>query len=98
MTLLKQACKMLGVDETRVISHRIDDLEACLFLVVDNGIAGCPKYSVPLSDLGKQAEPVSIKDELSKKKVPELRKIAKASNIKGYSRMGKPELIKALNA
>ena len=48
------ACAALGLDAGRVVSSRV--YPDRVGLVVDNGIAGCPKYSVPLSDL-VQPEP-----------------------------------------
>lgn len=98
MTALKKACSLLGVEESRVMKHRIDEIEGRLIVIVNNGVAGCPKYSISLSDIDEQPEPVSVEDELSQLKVGELRAMAKASNIDGYSRMKKADLIKALNA
>lgn len=48
---LALACAYLKVDPARVLSHRVyPDL---IVLVVDNGIAGAPKYTVPLSTLAQ---------------------------------------------
>ncbi len=46
---LDRACKHLGVNKGDVINPRIqgDDY----VLLVDKGIAGCPKYYIPLSKL-----------------------------------------------
>ena len=46
---LKAACEHLKVEGTAVLSHRVTDEE--IILVVDKGIAGCPKYRLPLSAL-----------------------------------------------
>ena len=48
---LAAACKLLGVDESAVLSHRV--YEDHIALVVDKGIAGCPKYVVKLDELPK---------------------------------------------
>ncbi len=46
---LDRACKYLGVDKGKVINPRVqgDDY----VLIVDKGIAGGPKYYIPLSKL-----------------------------------------------
>ena len=54
MDALLSACRLLGVDPDRVIKFRLEGDEAVV--IVDNGIKGCPKYRVPLSDL---PEPVT---------------------------------------
>lgn len=53
--VLERACAKLGVSPEQVLKHRLEG--DSLVLVVDNGIAGCPKFTIPLSDLPEpQAE------------------------------------------
>ena len=56
---LDRAVEYLGVDKGSVIKHRVqgDDY----IVIVDKGIAGCPKYYIPLSQL---QEPEASPDEL----------------------------------
>ena len=56
---LDRAVEYLGVDKGSVIKHRVqgDDY----IVIVDKGIAGCPKYYIPLSQL---QEPEAPPDEL----------------------------------
>jgi pyruvate/2-oxoglutarate dehydrogenase complex dihydrolipoamide acyltransferase (E2) component len=49
MNYLKAACEKLGCDPECVLTHHV--YEDHIALVVDNGIKGCPKYEVPLSEL-----------------------------------------------
>jgi hypothetical protein len=49
MNYLKLACDYLGENVDAVLSHRI--YEDHIALVIDRGIGGGPKYSVPLSKL-----------------------------------------------
>ena len=55
---LDRACEHLGVDRGSVIKHRVqgDDY----IVIVDNGIKGCPKYYVPLSQLQEPEAPIPI--------------------------------------
>lgn len=55
MDLLKIACAKLGAASDQVLVHRIEDGE--LVLILDRGIAGCPKYYIPLIDLQPEPEP-----------------------------------------
>jgi hypothetical protein len=59
---LDLACEHLGVDRGSVIKHRVqgDDY----IVIVDNGIAGCPKYYIPLSQLQEPQEPEAPPDEM----------------------------------
>jgi hypothetical protein len=43
------ACAYVGADPERVIKRRIEGDQ--VILIVNNGILGCPKYTIPLSDL-----------------------------------------------
>lgn len=47
--LVKRACQIVGADPKRVIKSR--QTGEAVIVIVDNGIKGCPKYIVPLSDL-----------------------------------------------
>ena len=55
---LERACEHLGIDKGSVIKHRVqgDDY----IVIADLGIAGCPKYYIPLSEL---AEPELVLEE-----------------------------------
>ncbi len=72
---LDRACEYLGVDKGNVINPRIqgDDY----VLIVDKGIAGSPKYYIPLSKLN-DIEPESDAYEPNYR---ELQELAKASGI-----------------
>ena len=48
---LAAACKLLDVDVGAVLSYRV--YPEHIALVVDKGIAGCPKYIVKLDELPK---------------------------------------------
>lgn len=54
MDYLAKACEKLNITPERVLSHRITDDE--IVLVVDNGIAGCPKSVVSLSEFDYSAK------------------------------------------
>lgn len=60
---LKAACTYVGATPEQVIVHRVDEAEQVFVLVIDNGIKGCPKYEIPLSELIAVAEPVSAEPE-----------------------------------
>ncbi len=72
---LDRACKYLGVDKGSVINPRVqgDDY----VLIVNKGIAGSPKYYIPLSKLN-ELEPASDAYEPSYR---ELQELAKAFGI-----------------
>lgn len=55
---LERACEHLGIDKGDVIKHRVQGDE--YIVIADLGIAGCPKYHIPLSEL---AEPEPILEE-----------------------------------
>ena len=56
---LDLACKHLGVDKGSVIKHRIQGDNYSV--IVDNGILGCPKYYVPISQLEElRAQPAAL--------------------------------------
>ncbi len=46
---LERACEYLGVDKGDVVKHRAEGAD--YIVIVDKGIAGTPKYRVPLSQL-----------------------------------------------
>lgn len=62
---LKRACAFLEVDPAQVVSSRIDKDAGLVIMVVDMGIKGSPKLSVPISDLPKTARkaPAKKKEE-----------------------------------
>lgn len=99
MTLLKQACQYLGVDEATVVSHGVNELEGHIAIVVDNGIAGSPKYTVPLSKLSEKVEetatPKPETPNYAKMKVSELRALVKDAGG-DPARLKKSELIDIL--
>lgn len=51
MNYLQAACDHLNIEETAVLSHHIG--ADSVSLVVDRGIAGCPKYTLLFSELSK---------------------------------------------
>jgi len=55
MDYIRIACARLGVASDQVLVQRIEGDE--LVLVVDRGIAGCPKYRLPLAGLRPSAPP-----------------------------------------
>ena len=55
MNYLTLACAYLGIAATQVLASAEKETE--IVLVVDNGIAGCPKYTIPLELLHEIDEP-----------------------------------------
>jgi hypothetical protein len=84
---LDLACKYHGVDKGRVIKHRAqigpsgsDDYS----IIVDNGILGCPKYYVPISELDalEIAEPLEgLRPPANEVSYRELQELAKEQGI-----------------
>jgi hypothetical protein len=62
--ILAAACKAVDAKVEQVMSYRV--YEDHIALVVDRGGDGCPKYTVPLSELA-EPEPAP-KEEKSKRK------------------------------
>lgn len=62
MDYLKLACDRLGVEPGKVMTHRV--YEDHIALVVDNGRLGCPKYTIPLSDL-QAPKPVTLPEPVT---------------------------------
>lgn len=64
--ILSEACHKLSIDSTQVKTWRVyrghttlhHDATDYVALVVDKGIKGCPKFIVPLADLGMPEQPV----------------------------------------
>ena len=54
MDYLKLACNNLNIASDKVVSHRV--YEDHIVLVVDNGVSGCPKYTISLTDLSEPEE------------------------------------------
>lgn len=61
MDYLKAVCEKLDVDPERVVKQRVQGDE--FVVIVDNGIAGCPKYVVPLADLTVEPEAIEVESE-----------------------------------
>lgn len=55
MNYLTLACEHLGITAAQVLASAEKETE--IVLVVDNGIAGCPKYRIPLELLHEKVEP-----------------------------------------
>lgn len=55
--LLIMACGKLGLATERVLAYRQTD--TALIFIYDNGIAGCPKYELPLVEL-ETPDPVEV--------------------------------------
>jgi hypothetical protein len=60
---LVRACEYLGVKETAVLASRLNEAEGYISIVIDNGIKGCPKYTIPLDKLPDLPEPDAVKVE-----------------------------------
>ena len=58
MDELKAASEKVGFDVSQVLTWAIRD--DALHVVVDNGIKGCPKYIIPLSELVEAEKPIEI--------------------------------------
>lgn len=56
--LVRIACDMVGTDPARVVKSRVTD--AAVILIVDNGIKGCPKYTVPRPLAVARPAPVEV--------------------------------------
>ena len=84
------ACEYLEVDPDSVVKMRVDLDAQVIHVLVDRGIKGTPKYTIPLEYL-TEGEP-----ELSKLSVRDLKALAKEAEIQGYRQMKKKELIVAL--
>jgi hypothetical protein len=48
---LKAACAYVGATPEQVMVSRVDEANQVFVLVIDNGIKGCPKFEIPLSEL-----------------------------------------------
>lgn len=59
---LKAACEHVGATPEQVMVHRVDEANQVFVLVVDNGIKGCPKFEIPLSEL-TTTKPISAESE-----------------------------------
>ena len=70
-----------------------NSLMVILRLVEENTKTEAKKEEKP----AKKEEKAAVKEDLTKKTVAELREMAKAKDIKGYSTMKKAELVEALN-
>jgi hypothetical protein len=99
---LALACTYLNVSVGQVISHKI--YSDHISLVVDKGIAGCPKYSLSLSGLtSSEPTPTDISEPIQSKgssfdalDTDELRSIAKEVGVKSYWNMKRETLIERL--
>ena len=60
---LVRACQYLDVKEGAVLSFKVYEAEGYITLVIDNGIKGCPKYTIPLDELPDLPEPDAVKAE-----------------------------------
>ena len=53
--ILDAACEYVSCTAGQVLKYRVED--GCAVLVVDRGVAGCPKYKVSLTDLAEKPAP-----------------------------------------
>jgi hypothetical protein len=58
---LLRACQYLDIKEQAVLSFKVYEAGGYISLVIDNGIKGCPKYTIPLDKLPDLPEPDAIK-------------------------------------
>lgn len=78
--VIKRACAALGVDPARVLSSRIDSERGQVSIVVDNGIAGCPKLVMPLSAIPEPEQPKEERAKDKPKRAPRKRASKKKSS------------------
>ena len=57
---LVRACLYLDVKEQAVLSSKVYEDEGYIALVIDAGIKGCPKYTIPLDKLPDLPEPDAV--------------------------------------
>lgn len=57
---LARALEYLEIAESQVLKHRLDERAGEIIVIVDRGIAGCPKYAIPLAELPPIPAPVNI--------------------------------------
>lgn len=103
---LDLACEVLGIHHDQVLSYNVNLEDDKITLVVDKGIAGCPKYSLSLSTIA--GEPATTepqekqKVDFSKRKPADdfdslsnadLKGLAKELGIKSYWSMKRETLI-----
>jgi len=55
--LIERACALLDIDPVQVMAYHIDNDAAQVVMVVNKGVAGCPKLTIPLADLSAE-EPI----------------------------------------
>ena len=66
----------LGVTPAQIVSSRIDDEAGIVYVVIDKGIKGSPKYSIPLLDLSPKYI-IPLSDSPAVKKRPARKPAAK---------------------
>lgn len=106
---LQAALNYVGASPEQVVGNRLDEAAQVYVLIIDNGIKGCPKFTIPLSDLQfKTYEPEPDETAVSKPEpepvlsvdldgltVLELQELAKAAGI-SYSGLRKAQLLNSL--
>ena len=93
---LTLACKHLEVDESQVVKHHINEADGGMYILVDLGIKGTPKYTLSLAELDKLVEEVNGEIDYKSMSIRDLRVIAREAKIPRYAKMKKTKLIEVL--
>jgi hypothetical protein len=96
---LALACKTLEVDEGQVVASRVDEATGEIYVLVDRGINGIPKYTLSLAKLDELVEEeVDEGPDYKSMSYKDLRAAARVAKIPGYTKMNKAKLLEALQA
>lgn len=66
--VIKRACAVLDCDPVQVMTYHIDEEAEQVIMVIDRGIAGCPKLTIPFSELPAPAPPKEEKPKRATRK------------------------------
>lgn len=89
--VIKRACAALGIDPAQVLSSHINAELGQVSIVADNGIAGCPKLTIPFSELPSDEPATTTLDTSSMLKA----ELAEELERLGLSTDGKKAELKA---